>query len=176
METKRLIIRKFRPSDWRDLYEYLSDPEVVKFEPYETYDENQAKEEAENRSQMDCFFAVVSKKNNKVIGNLYFDRSEFGAFELGYVFNRRYQRKGYAFEAATAIMEYGFTKLGARRIVAMCNPLNTASWNLLEKLGMRREGHLIKNICFKFDNEGNPIWCDTYEYAILKSEWKHNNI
>lgn len=36
---------------------------------------------------------------------------------------------------------------------------------------MRREGHLVKNICFSKDENGSPIWQDTYEYAILKSEW-----
>lgn len=36
---------------------------------------------------------------------------------------------------------------------------------------MRREGHLVKNIWFSKDENGSPIWQDTYEYAILKSEW-----
>jgi len=53
----------------------------------------------------------------------------------------------------------------------MCNPLNEPSWRLLERLGMRREGHLIKNIYFKKDECGNPIWADTLEYAVLASEW-----
>jgi RimJ/RimL family protein N-acetyltransferase len=41
----------------------------------------------------------------------------------------------------------------------------------MERLNMRREGHLLKNIFFKRDEEGNPIWNDTYEYAILAEEW-----
>ena len=52
----------------------------------------------------------------------------------------------------------------------MCNPVNTTSWRLLERLGMRREGHLIQNIYFKKDENGEPIWSDTFEYAILKNE------
>ena len=54
----------------------------------------------------------------------------------------------------------------------MCNPLNKPSWKLLERLGFRREGHLIKNIYFKKDSLGDPIWSDTYEYGILAEEWK----
>jgi RimJ/RimL family protein N-acetyltransferase len=69
------------------------------------------------------------------------------------------------------MLDYGFDTLHARRIVAMCNPENTSSWKLLERLNMRREGHLRKNIYFKHDDLGNPIWNDTYEYALLKDEW-----
>ena len=45
----------------------------------------------------------------------------------------------------------------------------------LERLGMRREGHLIRNIWFKRDEYGAPVWADTYEYAILAEEW-HNPV
>ncbi|MDZ5034798.1 N-acetyltransferase, partial [Clostridium perfringens] len=50
-------------------------------------------------------------------------------------------------------------------------PKNEHSWKLLERLHMRREGLLLKNIYFKTDINGEPIWLDTYEYAILKKEW-----
>jgi RimJ/RimL family protein N-acetyltransferase len=83
---------------------------------------------------------------------------------------------GYATESAEAVIKEAFENLGARRIIAMCNPNNEPSWRLLERLGMRREGHLIKNIYFKKDAAGNPIWQSTYEYAILIDEWRalHN--
>jgi RimJ/RimL family protein N-acetyltransferase len=45
----------------------------------------------------------------------------------------------------------------------------------LERLKMRREGHLRTNIYFKLDDQGQPIWNDTYEYAILKDEWLGQN-
>jgi RimJ/RimL family protein N-acetyltransferase len=64
-----------------------------------------------------------------------------------------------------------FQNKNARRVIAMCNPLNAPSWKLLERLGMRREGHLRKNIYFKKDQAGNPIWLDSYEYAVLAEEW-----
>lgn len=53
----------------------------------------------------------------------------------------------------------------------MCNPKNKASWNLLERLHFRKES-LLKNRYFKSDEQGNPIWQDTYEYAILFEEWR----
>ena len=54
----------------------------------------------------------------------------------------------------------------------MVNPLNTASWRLLERLGMRREGYLMQNIVFHRDEEGQPLWQDTYAYAMLAEEWE----
>jgi RimJ/RimL family protein N-acetyltransferase len=68
-------------------------------------------------------------------------------------------------------VDYAFKELGARRIIAMCNPKNDASWRLLERLKFRREGLLLKNIYFKTDDKKEPIWLDTYEYALLKAEW-----
>lgn len=171
LETERLIIRRFKEEDWEDLYEYLSDEEVVRYEPYQVFTIEKAQKEAKCRAESPAFFAVCLKENNKLIGNIYFAKQEFKTWEIGYVFNRHYQKKGYATEAAKAIIDYGFNIRRARRIVAMCNPINTASWRLLERLGMRREGHLRQNIYFKKDNEGNPIWSDTYEYAILKDEY-----
>lgn len=171
--TDRLIIRRFEESDWQDLHEYLSDTEVVKFEPYEIYSESQAKEEAIARSKDNSFYAVCLKENGKLIGNLYFCKEDFDTFELGYVFNRKYQGHGYATEAARALIDHAFTHFGARRIIAMCNPKNEHSWKLLERLHMRREGFLLQNIYFKTDCNGEPMWVDTYEYAILKTEWRN---
>ena len=174
--TERLMIRKFLESDWKDLYEYLSDKEVVKYEPYEVFTEEQTKKEAANRAENKAFYAVCLKDSNKLIGNLYLGKEDFNTFELGYVFNQKYQGNGYATESAKRLLEYAFHELGARRIVAMCNPLNAASWKLLQRLHMRREGRLLQNIYFKRGNDGMPIWTDTYEYGILKDEWLNKNI
>lgn len=173
IETDRLIIRRYKSEDWLDLHEYLSDPKVVKYEPYEVFDEAQSKEEAMIRSDEECFFAVCIKETGKMIGNIYLQKGEFDTWELGYVFNSKYQGNGYATEAAKTLISKAFDDWGARRIVAMCNPLNQPSWHLLERLGMRREGTLLKNIYFKCDSDGNPIWSDTYEYGMLKEEWNN---
>lgn len=174
--TKRLLIRRFAASDWKDLYEYLSDEEVVKFEPYEVFTEEQARKEAGSRETNEAFYAVCLKDSGKLIGNLYLSRGDFETWELGYVFNRRYQGRGYASESAGRLVDHAFGQLGARRIIAMCNPANISSWKLLERLNMRREGKLLQNIYFKLDENGAPIWLDTYEYAILKSEWDDSDI
>ena len=171
METERLSIRRFRPDDWQDLYEYLSQGEVVKYEPYGVFTEVASKQEAINRSENDAFWAVCLLGSGKLIGNVYLAKNDFDTWELGYVFNANFQGKGYATEAVRALLDYIFGEKNARRVVAMCNPLNESSWRLLERLGMRREGHLRQNIYFKKDQNGEPIWADTYEYAILATEW-----
>lgn len=167
-------IRKFQPEDWQDLFEYLSDEEVVKYEPYCAFSKEEAIKEAARRTTDDAFWAVCLKENGKLIGNLYFCRQQpekFMAWEIGYVFNRQYNGKGYATEGAFRLLRYGFEVCSAHRIVAHCNPENTASWRLLERLHMRREGHFYKKAFFKYDVGGNPIWHDAYAYAMLSDEW-----
>ncbi len=170
--TERLHIRGFRAEDWKDLYEYLSDEQVIKYEPYDAFTEEESRHEAAKRSKNEDFLAVCLKDTDKVIGNLYFSEQGFGTWELGYVFNAAYQGNGYASEAAAALLQDAFLNHGIRRVVAVCNPENGPSWRLLERLGMRREGHLLQNIFFRKDEHGEPIWQDTYEYAILADEWK----
>ncbi len=175
IKTDRLLMRRFQADDWQDLYDYLSQEEVVKYEPYEVFTKEACEQEARRRSADEGFWAVCLGSTGKVIGNIYLAKQDFDTWELGYVFNSGYHGKGYATEAARALVDYVFNSQNARRVVAMCNPLNEQSWKLLERLGMRREGHLIKNIYFKKDKIGQPIWADTFEYGILSSEWLELN-
>ncbi len=171
IETMRLNIRQFSADDWSDLHEYLSDPDVVFYEPYGAYTPEESKAEAIRRSNDMDFFAVCLKEGGKVIGNLYLSKQDYDTFELGFVFNKGFQGQGYAFESARAIIEHAFNKCGAWRVIAMCNPENEKSWRLIERLGLRREGHLKRNIYFKTDGTGQPIWVDSYLYGILAEEW-----
>ena len=94
--TRRLVIRRMVPDDWRDLYEYLSDPEVVRYEPYDIYTRGDAMLEAANRANSESFLAVCLLTSGKMIGNLYVARLDTGYYEIGYIFNRRYHGKNYA--------------------------------------------------------------------------------
>jgi [ribosomal protein S5]-alanine N-acetyltransferase len=182
LETDRLVIRKFYCDDWKDLYEYLSQEIVVKYEPYDVFSEEACRQEAINRSINNAFWAVCLKENNKLIGNLYFQQQEpkeFLTWEIGYVFNPAYYRKGYATEACKGILIYGFEEMGVHRIIGKCNPENTASWNLLERLSMRREGYYKKPVFFRKTHDGKPIWHDAYQYSILEEDffkWKNKTL
>ena len=178
METERLIVRRFNVEDWKGLYEYLSQESVVKYEPYNSFNEDECKEEAEYRSQSEAFWAVCLKENNKLIGNIYFQQQEpkkFLTWEIGYVFNPKYYGEGYATESCKAILKYGFEQMGAHRIIGKCNPENSASWKLLERLEMRREGHYKKPAFFKKNTDGKLVWHDAYIYAMLSEEWYTSN-
>lgn len=169
MRTERLLLRPFAAGDADDLYAYLSDPEVVKFEPYAPLGRQQCVQEAAGRAENPGFTAVVL--DGRVIGNIWLGQEGEDTYDVGWVFNRAYQGKGYAAEAARAVLDDAFRRRGAHRVIAQVDPLNTPSWRLCERLGMRREGHLKKNVFFKRDGDGNPIWKDTYLYAILAEEW-----
>lgn len=172
IETKRLKIRSFEESDAKDVFEYLSDEEVVRYEPYGTYTLEEATEEAKRRTD-DPDFLAVALESGKVIGNLYFSKRDFEAYELGYVFNQKVWGNGYATESCGALIKYAFENLNAHRIIATCNPRNENSWRLLERLTFRREGTLKQNVYLNTDEKGNPIWQDTYLYSLLKEEWQN---
>lgn len=173
ISTKRLIVRKFTKDDCEDLYEYLSLDSIYKYEPGEPITLEEAKEMAFARANVDYFYAVELKSESKVIGHIYFDQMdpvELKTWIIGYIFNPKYQRKGYATESSKALIEYSFSNFNTHRVIARCNPKNIASWKVLEKLGMKREGRLRKNTFRKKNGYGQPLWCDTYQYAILEED------
>jgi ribosomal-protein-alanine N-acetyltransferase len=175
LTTERLIIRPFLERDYQDLHEYLSLKETYRFEPGEPVSLEQAKKLASERAKGTDFWAVTLKDSKKLIGHISFIQTEpkfFLTWEIGYIFNPAYQNKGYASEAARALVDYAFTKLGAHRVIGYCNPENIPSWKVLEKCGMKREGLRRKNAFFRKDKDGLPIWFDSYGYAILAEEYK----
>lgn len=168
-ETERLILRRYESRDFDDLYEYLSDPEVVEFEPYKAQTAEETRENLLWRISSEAMIAVELKENGKMIGNVYLGDGDFGSKELGYVFNKKFWHKGYAKEACEAVIEKCFRD-GIHRIIAYCDQKNPASFRLLERLGFRREGDFRQNVYFWKDENGNPIWKDSFEYALLNGE------
>lgn len=169
METERLVLRRFCQEDLQDLFEYLSDEEVVKFEPYHAMDINAVRENLNWRISTDEMIAVELKSGGKMIGNVYVGKRDFQSLEIGFVFNKKYWGNGYAFESCSAIINEAFSH-GVHRVFAECDPKNANSWKLLEELGFRKEAHFKKNVYFETDAEGNPVWKDTFLYAILSDE------
>ena len=84
---------------------------------------------------------------------------------IGWTLGKADEGKGYATEAASALLDCLFGALGFHRVYALTSPKNTRSWRLMERLGMRREAHFRQN-CF---SEGK--WEDEYAYATLAWEW-----
>lgn len=86
--------------------------------------------------------------------------------EIGYIFNPDYHGRGYATEAARVLLGLGFDRLGLHRIYARCAAANTASWKVMERLGMRREAHFREHVFVK------GAWDEELIYAILEDEWR----
>lgn len=166
IETERLLLRRYRKSDLQDLFEYLSDPKVVEYEPYKPLSLEETKSDLEWRIGTEEMVAVELKASHKMIGNVYLGKRDFASLEIGYVFHRAYWGRGYARESCEALIQQAFAN-GIHRIYAECDPQNRSSWKLLEALGFRREAHFLQNVFFWKDQNGEPIWKDTYVYAKL---------
>lgn len=172
LESERLLLRNFTLKDINDFYEYMSLESTSKYEDFEplTYDE--CISSIKKRIPLNNIFAVILKDNGKMIGDVNFSEGDFeGTYEVGYDFNENFWHKGYATEACITMLNYIFNDIGARRVYALCNDDNFSSIKLLERIGMRREGHFIEDVTFKKDSIGNSIYINTYLYAILKREW-----
>jgi ribosomal-protein-alanine N-acetyltransferase len=174
IETPRLRIREFKAGDEEAINEYASDPETVKFMDWgpNTIEETRgfARERLaarEKQPRLDYTLFIELKETGKLIGacDLTLNPRQPVAF-MGYCLNRSYWNKGFATEAARALADFGFSELGLVRIWATCDTVNAASARVLEKAGMRREGHLRKERMVK------GRWRDSYVYAILCEEWE----
>ena len=169
IQTRRLLLRTFRESDYDDLYEFLSQLEGDEFEGYPEITYENGREHLKYRLGSEEFFAIELTEAGKVIGNIYCGKRDYAAREVGYIVNKRYQKRGYASEALTAVISRGFRE-GAHRVYAECDSRNVPSWKLLEKVGLRREAYFRRNIWFHRDENDTPVWKDTLVYAILEDE------
>jgi RimJ/RimL family protein N-acetyltransferase len=106
-----------------------------------------------------------------VVGHIYFKLVSVADLtgELGWALHRDHQGKGYATEAARAILAYAFESLGLHRVKAELDPRNGASIALCLRLGMREEAHFVEDMWFK------GAWADTGVYAILDREWRRRS-
>lgn len=86
-------------------------------------------------------------------------------YEIGWIINKDYQGRGYAFEISNALIEYGFEELKLHRIFATTVAGNIKSSSLLEKLNMKKEA------VFRKGNFHNGIWIDEYWYGILEEDY-----
>ena len=179
IETDRLILRPFKIGDEEDLYEYLSEIHINCFKSMKISTIQEAHDEVLERSKdQDYYFAIVLKETGKVIGEIFahpestnHDSKILDTYSPCWMLNGDYQGKGYAYEAAYAFFDYLFNQKNARRLYAYTEDYNVSCQRLCEKLGMRKEGLFVEFVSFVDDENGNPIYENTYQYALLKKEW-----
>lgn len=179
IRTERLVLRPLTGADADDVFAYQSLPDVVEYLPWPVRDREESRDHTVQRAG---FTRLAGSKDaivlgvelvgpngepGPVIGDLsVFLRSAVDAqVAIGWVFHPSRQGRGYAAEAARAVLEFVFTEVGAHRVFAEVDPRNTASVALCLRLGMRLEGLFVENEIFKGE------WGDLAVYAILDREW-----
>jgi [ribosomal protein S5]-alanine N-acetyltransferase len=173
--TERLVLREFVIDDWPAVLAYQRDPRYLHFYPWTNRTEAQVRdlvemfvEQQAERPRRKFQFAITFPNDDRVIGNCGIRRKPENDWEadIGYELAPEYWSRGYATEAALAIINFGFQMLKLHRISAWCIAANTASARVLEKVGMQLEGRLRENEYFK------GRWWDTLLYGLLESEWR----
>ncbi len=176
LKTQRLQLRPLQESDLPTFAAYRSDPEVARYQSWTPpYSLDQAVAFLEG---MKCaepgmpgtWYQLAAELQGQpgIIGDCAFQvlPDDPHQAQIGYTFSRPFQKQGYATEAVRALLDFLFMEYRLHRVTATCDAENGASVKLLERIGMRREGHFIENIWFK------GAWGDEYSYAILNREWQ----
>jgi RimJ/RimL family protein N-acetyltransferase len=179
LTTERLLLRPFTLDDVEDVLEYTNDPEWARYQvnipPVPL-----SRKEAEKLVAMFSdpakwvkigilkMFALVFE--GKVIGEIVLNQRDEDRpnerVELAYSLSRQHWGKGLMTEAARAVMNWAFQTYSFNRIYATCDPRNERSWQVLERLGMKREGLLRNHL------KWNDEFRDQLYYGILRAEWK----
>jgi RimJ/RimL family protein N-acetyltransferase len=175
LETERLLLRDFVKDDWQRVLEYQSDPLYLRYYEWTERTPEAVQEfvgwflaHQKQTPRIKFQLAIVVKSSNQLIGNCGIRMEKAGAFQadIGYELDPNYWNHGYATEAAHAVVDFGFSTFGLHRVWSWCVADNVGSAHVLEKLGMRLEGHLRENEYYR------DRWWDTLMYGILEDEWK----
>lgn len=175
IETERLILRAFRPSDAESAYRnWLSDPEVTKFLRWQTHTDISVSErligEWSEKSADPAFYqwAIELKPLGEPIGTIsVVDRNEdLDVVQIGYCIGSRFWRQGFTTEAFRAIIPFLFNEVGVNRIESQHDPDNPNSGAVMRKCGMTYEGTLRQA------DKSNRGVVDACVYSLLRSEWK----
>ncbi len=174
LETKRLILRRFRPEDAAAMFtNWASDDEVTKYLTWPTHSSVEVSEYVTNDwvnsySNDDYYqWAIVLKENSdEPIGSISMVSSNenLSMAHIGYCIGRKWWHMGITSEAMNAVIDFFFDVVGVNRIESRHDPRNPYSGNVMKKCGMKYEGTL-RNA--DWNNQGI---CDACYYGILKNE------
>lgn len=168
-----IILRRLEAGDLDAVHGLISDVEVVRYMllPVCSRDESEkflteSIDESPTRAWRSIVRAVITPPSGELVGlcgvvNL--RGNDDG--EICYLINPLLWGRGMAREAVKELLQLGFSEMILHRIWATCLPENPASARVLEKVGMRKEGFLVKNL--KIHGE----WRSSFLYAILAEEW-----
>ncbi len=175
LETPRLRLRHFTDSDFVLFMAYRNDPEVARYQGWEGISEPEARAFIQEQQEVQpgvpgqwFQIAIELKETGILVGDcaLKIEEHDERQAEIGYTLSRAYQGRGIASEAVSCVLEYVFVTLGLHRVIAITDCENAGSVALLERLGLRREGHFRQNVWLK------GKWRDEFLYAMLREEWR----
>jgi RimJ/RimL family protein N-acetyltransferase len=171
LETERLILRRFVPDDVQAILEFVSHPSVSRVVPEIGTTEGEITKYVGIQGTTSLFekdqctdLAIERKADGRVIGMLTLVCRDHRQAEIGYALGVEHRGQGYGTEAARALMEYGFNSLELHRIEAKTSTGNPDSWQVMERLGMRREAQLREAEMRESE------WVDVLIYGILASD------
>jgi RimJ/RimL family protein N-acetyltransferase len=173
IRTPRLSLRALTVDDLGNHQRLYGDPEVVRFLYDEPLDLEAARTHLEKRlsdvlPEEGGWLNLAVEHDGEYLGEvgLHLVSREHRQCEIGYVMLPAASGRGFATEAATAMVTLCFEELGAHRVVGRIEARNLASARVLERLGMRHEAHLRENEFVKGE------WNDEGIYAITEDEWR----
>ncbi len=176
--SERIVVRNFQISDWKKLYEIIVKYQASEFAPYDQQwptSEEEIKKVTEWFANGDKFLAVCLIDTNQLIGfvGLNPEKGGQGIYNIGYVFDTDYHRKGYATEACRAVLKNTFDQLNANKIITGTASINLPSIKLLEGLGFTKIGEEM--VSFTKGEDGKPIEFVGYQFILTRDEWKEIN-
>lgn len=174
--TERLTIRPARVDDAEAMWEYRRIEEVSTW--LSAWPRDHAEWVASHSRPDRLEQGLVIEHQGAVIGDLMLKIEDAWAqtdvagqaknvqAELGWVLHPDHAGRGYGTEAVRELIRISFEELGLRRVVGNCFAENEPSWRLMERLGMRRELHSVRESLHR-----SLGWLDGYGYAMLAEEW-----
>jgi RimJ/RimL family protein N-acetyltransferase len=172
IETARLRLRRFEPRDAQALQRYRADPAVARFQSWHDHTLTRAEAFVDAMTCTDpgvpgepFQFAVALLADDELVGDcmLALDAGDPPSAEIGYTVAPAHQGRGYALEAARAVVGYAFEGQGAALVCAVTDTRNAASIAVARGLEMRLVGTV--HTVFK----GEP--CDEHTYEVAKDAW-----
>jgi len=176
-ETERLRLRPYAQTDLPAHLDLHSREDVVRYLPWDVRNEKESAAAIERSRQLrwehdddSVNLAGFEKASGRLVGEfiIMLRAVDHRGGEVGYVVHPDFAGLGFATEGAGAMLQLAFDELGMHRMIARVDARNGGSGRVLEKLGFRREAHLVKNEWFKGE------WGDEYDYALLEEEWASN--
>lgn len=176
IRTERLDLRVFGPGDLDAVVAFALQPDAQRYvdgRPRDRHDckaalDAMCRQVSLNRPGDAVAMALSRREDGRVVGqvSIIWHDATASQGELRVVLSPLYRRRGYASEAARAVMDLGFSHFSLHRIFARCDARNSAAAKMMRKLGMRLEAHYREHALFQGE------WDEELHFAMLDREWK----